>query len=91
MKKMKYGVFSLAMVLFLAACSAGGDKSQADNSSAAPKNENFVLIDPTDTSMVSSKVKAYVDAMREQEESLDDPYDLGDGQLGGEVGVQVEN
>ena len=88
---MKYGVFSLAMVLFLAACSAGGDKSQADNSSAAPKNENFVLIDPTDTSMVSSKVKAYVDAMREQEESLDDPYDLGDGQLGGEVGVQVEN
>ena len=91
MKKMKYGVFPLAMVLFLAACSAGGDKSQADNSSAAPKNENFVLIDPTDTSMVSSKVKAYVDAMREQEESLDDPYDLGDGQLGGEAGVQVEN
>ena len=29
--------------------------------------------------------------MREQEESLNDPYNLGDGQLGGETGVQVEN
>ena len=89
MKKMKYGVFSLAMVLFLAACSAGGDKSQADNSSAAPKNENFVLIDPTDTSMVSAKVKAYVDAMREQEESMADPYKYE--ALEGDDYVSVEN
>jgi len=100
MKKMKYSIFSIAMVLLLAACNANGDsvtdtsKEGGDvpsKSSEAPINENFTLIDPSDTSMVSSKVKAYVDAMREQEKSLDDPYMLGDGQLGGDAGVTVEN
>ena len=72
------------------------------SSSEAPAPNPFTLVEPEDTSMVSEKVKAYVDAMREQEESLieefsddpDDPFDpymLGDGQLGGEQGVQVEN
>ncbi len=89
MKKMRYGIFPVAIALLLTAC--GGNNSEPAKSSQAPKDNNFTLIDPTDTSMVSSKVKAYVDAMREQEESLDDPYDLGDGQLGGETGVQVEN
>jgi lysophospholipase L1-like esterase len=74
MKKMKYSIFSIAMVLLLAACNANGDsvtdtsKEGGDvpsKSSEAPINENFTLIDPSDTSMVSSKVKAYVDAMKE--------------------------
>ena len=65
--------------------------SISSESSEAPAPNPFVLEEPEDTSMVSEKVKAYVDAMREQEESLDDPYMLGDGQLGGEQGVQVEN
>lgn len=100
MKKMKYSIFSIAMVLLLAACNANGNSATdtskeggdvPSKSSEAPINENFTLIDPSDTSMVSSKVKAYVDAMREQEKSLDDPYMLGDGQLGGDVGVTVEN
>ena len=100
MKKMKYSIFSIAMVLLLAACNANGNsvtdtsKEGGDvpsKSSEAPINENFTLIDPSDTSMVSSKVKAYVDAMREQEKSLDDPYMLGDGQLDGDAGVTVEN
>ena len=86
---MRYGIFPVAIALLLTAC--GGNNSEPAKSSQAPKDDNFTLIDPTDTSMVSSKVKAYVDAMREQEESLDDPYNLGDGQLGGETGVQVEN
>ena len=86
---MRYGIFPVAIALLLTAC--GGNNSEPAKSSQAPKDNNFTLIDPTDTSMVSSKVKAYVDAMREQEESLDDPYNLGDGQLGGETGVQVEN
>ena len=86
---MRYGIFPVAIALLLTAC--GGNNSEPAKSSQAPKNNNFTLIDPTDTSMVSSKVKAYVDAMREQEESLNDPYNLGDGQLGGETGVQVEN
>ena len=58
MKKMKYTIFSIAMVLFLASCNSHADPS-GDNSgpkeSKAPDNENFTLIDPTDTSMVSSK------------------------------------
>ena len=86
---MRYGIFPVAIALLLTAC--GGNNSEPAKSSQAPKDNNFTLIDPTDTSMVSSKVKAYVDAMREQEESLNDPYNLGDGQLGGETGVQVEN
>ena len=86
---MRYGIFPVAIALLLTAC--GGNNSEPAKSSQAPKDDNFTLIDPTDTSMVSSKVKAYVDAMREQEESLNDPYNLGDGQLGGETGVQVEN
>lgn len=65
--------------------------SVSSESSEAPVPNPFVLEEPEDTSMVSEKVKAYVDAMREQEESLDDPYMLGDGQLGGEQGVQVED
>ena len=95
MKKMKY-VFYLLLPLLLTSCSQlmplpSGSKS-GDSKSQQPKDEgNIVLINPTDTSMVTSKVKAYVDAMREQEESLDDPYMLGDGQLGGEAGVQVED
>ena len=89
MNKMKYGIFPIAIALLLTACDV--KNNEPSKSSVQPKNDNFTLIDPTDTSMVSAKVKAYVDAMREQEESLDDPYSLGDGQLGGEAGVQVEN
>ena len=94
MKKVKYSIFPIAIALLLTACgNAQGSESQGGGgkSSEAHKNENFTLIDPEDTSMVTAKVKAYVDAMREQEESLDDPYMLGDGQLGGEAGVTVEN
>ena len=94
MKKVKYSIFPIAIALLLTACgNAQGSESQGGGgkSSEAPKNENFTLIDPEDTSMVTAKVKAYVDAMREQEESLEDPYMLGDGQLGGEAGVTVEN
>ena len=43
-----------------------------------PEDSDFTLINPTDTSMLSKNCKAYVDAMREQEEELmeaDDPMD----------------
>ena len=83
MKKMKYNIFSIAMVLILSACNGGGN-------SKAPKNDAFNLLDPTDTSMLTENCKAYVDAMREQEKTLDDPYMLGDGQLGGEQGVNID-
>ena len=52
------------------------DSSQVDLTSTkiVPVNEDITLINPTDTSMVTDKVKSYIDAMREQEEHLDEPY-----------------
>ena len=88
MKKVKYSIFPIAIALLLTACgNANGEESKQ---SEAPKNDNFTLIDPEDTSMLTPNCKAYIDAMREQQESLDDPYMLGDGQLGGEQGVNID-
>ena len=81
MKNIKQTIFSLSMIMFLTACFGGGQSNKSP----------FVLLDPADTSMLTANCKAYVDAMREQEKSLNDPYSLGDGQLGGEQGIQVEN
>ena len=89
MKKMKYSIFSIAMVLMLAACNANNGGGESEKSEA-PKDDTFTLIDPTDTSMLTDNCKAYVDAMREQEKTLDNPYMLGDGQLGGEQGVNID-
>ena len=83
---MRYGILPVAVALLLTAC--GGNNNEKDKSSGAPKNDNFTLIDPTDTSMVSSKVKAYVDAMREQEESLEDPYKYEPLEGEGYVGIE---
>ena len=77
MKRVKFSIFSLGMVLLLAACNACGGKGP------------IKLITPEDTSMVTEKVKAYVDAMRKQEKSLSNPYAYDD--LGGEDGVTVED
>ena len=87
MKKIKYSVFSLAAVLFLVACN-GGNANNGGNSNG-PKNENITLLNPEDTSMLTAKVKSYVDAMREQEQGLSDPFKYDD--LGGEAGVTVED
>ena len=94
MKKMRYSIFSLGMVLLLAACNGNNntpkESSQpaGDASSEPPVNEAFTLIAPENTTMVTANVKAYVDAMREQEESLEDPYKYDD--LGGENGVNID-
>ena len=87
MKNMKYAIFSLGMVLLLASCNANNPSS--NQQSQGPKNGNFTLVNPEDTSMLTAKVKSYIDAMREQEKSLSDPYKYDD--LGGEAGVTVEN
>ena len=85
MKNIKNVVFPLMMAFLLSGCAANIGLMKNDGSS------DFTLIDPTDTSMLTSNCKAYIDAMRDQEKGLDDPYMLGDGQLGGEQGIQVEN
>lgn len=91
MKNIKTYVFTLGMVFFLAACTGNnpGPASQQSDGQSNPADKGITLIAPEDTSMVSEKVKAYVDAMREQEKSLADPYKYDD--LFGENGITVEN
>ena len=91
MKNIKTYVFTLGMVFFLAACAGNnpGPASQQSGGQSNPADKGITLIAPEDTSMVSEKVKAYVDAMREQEKSLADPYKYDD--LFGENGITVEN
>lgn len=90
MKNIKTCVFALGMVFLLASCTGnpGGNESSPAPASE-PEVNDFTLYDPEDTSMCTAKVKAYVDAMREQEKNLEDPYKYDD--LGGENGVNVEN
>ena len=79
MKNIKQAIFSLSMVLLLSACA----------SPSTPKgNPNLKLIDPSDTSMLTENCKAYVDAMREQEKQLEDPYQYDD--LFGTEGVNID-
>ena len=62
----------------------------SETSSEAPiPAGDITLIDPEDTSMLTENCKAYIDAMHEQEELLDDPYKYHD--LFGENGVTVED
>ncbi len=87
MKNMKYAIFSLGMVLLLASCNANNPSSNQQSQDS--QDGNFTLVNPEDTSMLTAKVKSYIDAMREQEKSLSDPYKYDN--LGGEAGVTVEN
>ena len=77
MKNLKLCVLPFTVALLLVACGNNGDV-----------DKNFKLINPSDTSMLTANCKAYVDAMREQEQSLADPYKYDD--LGGEQGVNID-
>ena len=76
MKNLKLCVLPFTISLLLTACGDGG------------ADKNFKLINPEDTSMLTANCKAYVDAMREQEKSLADPYKYDD--LGGEQGINID-
>ena len=52
--------------------SSDTSESQPASESSIPEVSDFTLIDPTDTSMLSENCKAYIDAMREQEEEYAD-------------------
>ena len=67
MKNTKFVVFSL-LALVLSACSGTGGQERAP----------IDLLDPEDTSMLSSNCKKYVDDMRAFQEEADDPYKLHD-------------
>ena len=81
MKNTKFAIFSLSMVALLAACQN------------TPKKEyNITLINPEDTSMVTSNVKQYIDDMRQQEQQYKieggDIYKLWD--LYGADGINID-
>ncbi len=64
MKNTKFVVFSL-LALVLTACGGGNGGNN---------NNAITLIDPTNTSMISSNCKAYIDDMRALRDANDDPY-----------------
>ena len=75
MKSLKLCVLPFTVALLLTAC--GNNKP----------NENFTLINPEDTSMLTANCKAYIDAMREQEQSLTDKYQYDDLNAEGPVDI----
>ena len=84
----------MAFALILAACANSNANSQeADKSSTQPKPEyNITLIDPENTTMVTSNVKQYIDDMKKQEEQYEieggDIYKIWD--LYGEDGIDID-
>lgn len=74
MKKIKNSFFVLGMVCLLTACGGGTASSNKQPVVTSP----IELIDPEDTSMLTANCKAYIDAMREQEEDLEEPFKYND-------------
>ena len=78
MKKPGLLIFSLGTIFSLVACGS------------TPKKESKIhLENPTDVSQCTSNCKAYVDAMREQHELIEDDYVLNN--LRGNSGVDIRN
>ena len=78
MKKPGLFIFSLATIFSLVACG-----------SKPVKESKIHLENPTDVSQCTSNCKAYIDAMREQQKTIDDDYILND--LKGSAGVDIRN
>ena len=90
MKKTSLFVLSIAALLALGACGgnrggkSGGNSNSSDNggyvdpevdlNDVAQANMNINFDEVTDTCMVNPKAKIYIDAMEEQEKTLDRPY-----------------
>ena len=86
MKKSNFFVLSVAALLTLGACSGNGSDNKGGKkwyefedpnvelSDVATPTMNIAFANVEDNCMVSPKVKAYVDAMEEQEKTLDRPY-----------------
>ena len=87
MKKTSLFVLSIAALLALGACGGnrnGGKSNNSGNSGyidpevdlndVAKANMNIDFDEVTDTCMINPKAKTYIDAMEEQEKTLDRPY-----------------
>ena len=88
MKKTNLFVLSIAALLALGACGGGnkGEKTSSSSSQGGDEEPEIKLNDLeesnydinfdeiTDTCMINAKAKTYIDAMEEQEKTLDRPY-----------------
>ena len=83
--KKPFILVSMLTALLLTAC---GGSNGGNTSEETPKG-NFTLINPEDTSMLTANCKAYIDDMREQEQSIEDPYKYSDLNL--YEGVHIED
>lgn len=87
MKKSILHIFSLSAVLVLSACS--GNKASI-NSHSELKESNITLLNPTNTSMLTTNCQAYIDDMRAQEQTIDEEDRFKYHDLFGENGVNID-
>ena len=87
MKKAKLIFLSLPLTVILAGCVGG----KVNAVFAEGEAKNITLNAPSDTSMLTSNCKSYIDAMREQEKGLSKAKKYQITDLGGENGVKVED
>ena len=78
MKKSRLLVFSIGTVFAIVACNSGNNK-----------NVTFTLHDPENTSQCTENCQNYVDAMREQQNEIEDDYKMNT--LFGNQGVDIAN
>ena len=74
MKNLKLCVLPFTVALLLTACgnNQGGGSSTYKN--VQDPNANILLVEPTNTSMLTANCKKYVDDMRAYQATVDDPY-----------------
>ena len=79
MKNTKIIIFSASIALLLSACGHHeGNNDKSNKSKSSNVGDNITLVNPSDTSMLSSNCKAYIDDMRAYQETVDDPYKYHD-------------
>ena len=93
MKNTRLAIFSMSVALVLTACGGTTTSKEVEKSSIQPKPEyNITLINPDNTSMVTSNVKRYIDDMKKQEKQYEieggDIYKIWD--LYGEDGIDID-
>ena len=82
MKNKSVFILSVATLLALGACNGGNNKNknqegldpEVDLSDIAKANSNIEFDEITKTCMINDKAQTYIDAMEEQEKTLEKPY-----------------
>ena len=78
MKNLKLCVLPFTVALLLTSCGNNNNGGSSSYKNVQDPNANILLVEPTDTSMLTANCKAYIDDMRAYQETVDDPYTLHD-------------